>query len=253
MAIAVSTDGLGINYERVGEGPPLLLLHGFAMGLERWKGAGYVDDLRADFSVIITDARGHGRSGKPHESSAYSLDLMVDDALAVLSAQGIDRAHLWGYSMGGTVIRRLCERVPALPLSVVIGGSAPSDMVEVVRDDPQEVALRKGIQAYVDLMDPNGNVLTEQARTFFLSNDADALAALRAATLRWRVTAPRIACPALIYAGEKDAVHERAESYVADLPDARFRTVPDANHGMAFGVSAPVLPWVRDFLGDISV
>jgi hypothetical protein len=66
-----NNNGVKIYYEVEGEGPPLVLGHGLSGTLNHWWRLGYVDALRHDFRLILFDARGHGRSDKPHESSAY--------------------------------------------------------------------------------------------------------------------------------------------------------------------------------------
>lgn len=247
MPETTGSDGTQIHYERVGEGTPIILLHGFAMGLERWRGAGYIGTLVPHYSVIAIDARGHGSSGKPHDRSAYTPDLMTGDVLAVLDAEGVQAAHFWGYSMGGRILRNLYERVPDRVATAITGGSAPTEPVVGDPPDPQITALRSGIEAFVELMDPGGTGLTPQAREFFLSNDAAALAEVRAAQRTWPKSAPRLECPALLYAGGADGVHDATKAYANEL-GAAFHTIPGANHGMAFGISAPVLPLVLEFL-----
>lgn len=94
MPTITSSDGIEIYYETEGEGPPLLLVHGLAMGADSWRGAGYIDALSGAFNVVAIELRGHGRSAKPHDAAAYAAETMVDDVLAVLDANGIDRSHV---------------------------------------------------------------------------------------------------------------------------------------------------------------
>ena len=77
-------DGVRIYYEREGSGPPLVLQHGFTRSLEGWRDSGYVDALKDTYDLILVDARGHGRSDKPHDSADYVLDKRVGDILAVM-------------------------------------------------------------------------------------------------------------------------------------------------------------------------
>ena len=70
MPVITASDGVRVYYEVEGDGPPLLLIHGFGQGGERWRGAGYVEALRDGHRVIVVDLRGHGRSDKPHNSDA---------------------------------------------------------------------------------------------------------------------------------------------------------------------------------------
>ena len=70
MPFAQNPDGTKINYEVIGEGPPLVLQHGLLSDLNTWKSRGYVDALQDTFQLILVDSRGHGESDKPDESEA---------------------------------------------------------------------------------------------------------------------------------------------------------------------------------------
>ena len=60
----VNNHGVNIHYQVDGEGPDLVLLHGFTGTLESWRWTGYVEQLHDDFRLILVDARGHGDSDK---------------------------------------------------------------------------------------------------------------------------------------------------------------------------------------------
>ena len=64
-------EGIKIYYEIVGEGPPVVLIHGFPANLERWKETNWVTTLKEDYQLILLDCRGHGKSDKPHDESYY--------------------------------------------------------------------------------------------------------------------------------------------------------------------------------------
>src|SRR5580692_5816676 len=109
-------DGTRIAYEVVGEGQPVLLIHGFAASrVQNWKNPGWYETLtRAGYRVIAMDCRGHGESGKPHEPAAYDHDLMAADAAAVIRATASAPVFLMGYSMGGFISVRLLLDHPEL-------------------------------------------------------------------------------------------------------------------------------------------
>src|SRR5262245_12825985 len=65
--------GLRIHYEVEGQGPTLVLQHGFTHSVRRWYLHGYVEALRTDYELVLIDARGHGLSDKPHDPTAYTL------------------------------------------------------------------------------------------------------------------------------------------------------------------------------------
>ena len=74
-----SRDGTGIHFETVGHGPPLVLHHGLGENALSWARKGFLDVLAERFLLVLLDARGHGRSGKPHEPAAYTLERRVED------------------------------------------------------------------------------------------------------------------------------------------------------------------------------
>src|SRR5437899_3536222 len=81
-----------IHYQVEGEGPPLVLQHGFTSSLQNWYTYGYVAALRQSYQLILIDARGHGQSDKPYDPQAYALQHRVEDVLAVLDALQVDNA-----------------------------------------------------------------------------------------------------------------------------------------------------------------
>ena len=98
----VDVDGVGIEYEVTGEGPPVMLLHGFPDSGRLWRHQ--VPALaEAGFKVIVPDLRGYGRSDKPPEVAAYTMDLLVGDVLAVMAAAGAERAHVVGHDWGAGI------------------------------------------------------------------------------------------------------------------------------------------------------
>ena len=121
---ATAADGVTLAYDRVGEGPPVMLVHGFGSSREQnWKSTGWYRSLtEAGFAVVAMDCRGHGESGKPHGEAAYGHDRMADDVAAVMDAAGIPAAPLIGYSMGGFIGLRFAVRWPGRAARLTLGG-----------------------------------------------------------------------------------------------------------------------------------
>jgi pimeloyl-ACP methyl ester carboxylesterase len=101
-AVRVDVDGVGIEYEVSGEGPPVILLHGFPDSGRLWRNQ-VTALVEAGFEVIVPDMRGYGRSDKPVEVEAYRMDFLVGDVLAVLDAADAERAHVVGHDWGAAV------------------------------------------------------------------------------------------------------------------------------------------------------
>ncbi len=96
-------------HEWPGDPPPTLLLHGIGNYGRYWDL--FSREVGGRLRLIAPDARGHGDSGKP--ADGYAAAEFVSDALAVLDALGVDRALVVGHSMGGVVIPKVAELVPA--------------------------------------------------------------------------------------------------------------------------------------------
>ncbi len=96
---SIDRDGVGIHYEAQGDGPAILLSHGYGATSQMW--AGQIELLSRDHRLIVWDMRGHGRSDSPEEQSRYSESETVADMLAILDAEGVERAVIGGLSLGG--------------------------------------------------------------------------------------------------------------------------------------------------------
>src|SRR5712671_7103941 len=107
----VDVDGVGIEYEVTGEGPPVVLLHGFPDSGRLWRHQ--VPALAgAGFQVVVPDLRGYGRSDKPEPVDAYSMLLVAGDVLAILAELEIDQAHVVGHDWGAALAWALAAFAP---------------------------------------------------------------------------------------------------------------------------------------------
>src|SRR5260221_9756169 len=107
----VDADGVGIDYEVVGQGHPVVLLHGWPASGRLWRHQ--VPALAAaGFQVVVPDLRGYGRSGKPEAVEAYSLPVVTGDVLAILADLNIARAHLVGHDWGAALAWQMALIAP---------------------------------------------------------------------------------------------------------------------------------------------
>ena len=113
----VDNDGVRIDYEVAGDGPPVILLHGFPDTRRLWRHQvpALVD---AGYRVITPDLRGYGASDKPEAVDDYGMLLLASDVTAVLDDAGVERAHVvghdWGSALGWVVAAFLPDRVDHL-------------------------------------------------------------------------------------------------------------------------------------------
>lgn len=143
---------IGLYYEVVGEGPPVILISG--LGYSAWMWHRMTPYLAAEFQVITFDNRGSGRSDKP--AGPYHAWMLADDTAGLLNALSIHQAHVVGHSMGGFVAQALAlahpERIQRLVLSATNFGGPNHIPIEPeamsvltdVSGDPVD-RLRRGI------------------------------------------------------------------------------------------------------------
>ena len=107
-----SADGLDLAYREMGEGRPLVLIHGlFSNGWTNWIRYGHAQVIAdAGFRVIMPDLRGHGQSAAPHDPSFYPPDVLAADGEALVRHLGLTDYDLGGYSLGGRTTLRMLVR-----------------------------------------------------------------------------------------------------------------------------------------------
>ena len=117
--------GQRIAYGVTGDGPALVFQHGFLSNRQSWHQSGYVAAFADAYRVITVDSLGHGESDKPADPTLYGRAARAGDVAAVLDAEGIEKAHFIGYSMGGWMSTAMLIHQPDRLLSLVIGGWDP--------------------------------------------------------------------------------------------------------------------------------
>jgi len=116
--------GVKLRYVVEGQGPPVVLIHGLTLDVEsQWTDPGIIKALAQDYLVIAMDCRGHGKSDKPHEPAAYGIE-MVEDVCRLLDHLRIKKAHIVGYSSGGSIALKLLVTHPERCSSAILGDNA---------------------------------------------------------------------------------------------------------------------------------
>src|SRR3954467_14688492 len=128
----INRDGVDIYYEVHGDGPPLLLTHGYSSTSGMWQGQ--IAALSKGHKLVLWDMRGHGQSDYPGDPAAYSEPLTVADMKALLDEVGADKAIVDGLSLGGYMslafYRAHPERVRALLIIVTCSGFNKEQVLE---------------------------------------------------------------------------------------------------------------------------
>lgn len=253
-----SNDGVRIHYEVDGSGPPVVLAHGFSRTLESWYENGYAQVLSKKYRLVLVDSRGFGKSDKPHKIEDYGPGIIAADYTAVMDRLRIEKAHFFGYSMGGRFAFQAMARYakPRL-LSLIIGGATPYGTVtDEEREETElrirglELAVQQGMEAYIESFYEKLYKLGDKERKDILDNDPDALLAIRLAYERWPSAAdllPKLDIPVLVYCGEKDPRFPMAKECVTHMPKAVFVPFPRLDHPLAMHTKK-VLPYAEKFL-----
>ena len=113
------TSELKLYYETVGQGPPLLLLHGLGSSSQDWPLQ--IPDFAPHYTLLMPDIRGHGRSDKP--AGPYHLTQFAADIRHLLAGLNIGPAHILGISMGGMVALQLALDTPQQVRSLILANT----------------------------------------------------------------------------------------------------------------------------------
>jgi pimeloyl-ACP methyl ester carboxylesterase len=233
-----SFDGTDLFYEEEGLGRPAVLLHGLSVDTDvNWKAPGIWDALvDAGHRVIGFDARGHGRSGKPHEPAAYEDDAMVKDVAALLDVLSLDQIDLVGYSMGASTALKFAGRDRRVR-RLVLGGIGGDPHVWGTPDDDRAAVGRRWL-AGLEAAEPDTieDPVARGARKVFEArgNDLTAMAALLRANRRHlsgEMASAAVDAPTLVVCGDRDA---SPRELAAALPDAEALVI-EGDHESAVG------------------
>jgi pimeloyl-ACP methyl ester carboxylesterase len=234
-----------LYYESTGSGPAVLLISGQAMTLESWWRT--VSELSGSFRVLTFDNRDMGRSS--HWPWPYGVAQMADDAIAVLDAAGVERAHVYGLSLGGMVAQELALRYPERVHALVLGATTPGGPEAVLaKTQPLTFFVRVGAMAPEEAewaaVPYNYSLRTRREHGERIAEDiakrvqhqTDTLAYLHQVaaaashnTLR-RLGSIRV--PTLVVHGEEDIVMppRNGEILAKSIPGAELKLWPGAGH-----------------------
>ena len=224
MSRIESFDGTELAIHRVGEGRPVLLLHGlFSSAQMNWIKFGHAAKLaEAGFEAIMPDLRAHGESGKPHEPAAYPPDVLVRDVAAVVEALGLVEFDLVGFSLGArTAVRAVAKGLK--PRQLVIAGMGLEGLA----------GWERRAAFFIDAIDRADTVKRGDpafmAAAFMKTMKVDRVAArllLQSVEDSGPADLAALTMPALVLCGDKDRDNGSPEALAEALPDARFEEVP---------------------------
>ncbi|PCG15935.1 MAG: alpha/beta hydrolase [Sphingomonas sp.] len=222
-----SFDGERIAWRELGEGRPVVLIHGyFSDAQTNWIRYGHAAAIAAEgFRVIMPDLRAHGDSARPHDRSAYPPDALARDNLALIAHLGLTDYDLGGYSLGARTTSRMLAS-GATPRRVVFSGMGLDGLINAER---RAGHFRNILTHLGD--HPRGSP-EWMAEAFLKTTGGDPVALLGVIDTFVSTPRERVAGfdpPTLVVNGVDDDDNGSAAELAALLPDATYVEVP-GNH-----------------------
>lgn len=265
-------DGVELEATVLGEGPGLVLVHGFGGAKEDFYD--HVEVLAETHTVVVFDHRGHGASDKPQDHETYTFERLRMDVLAVADAAGLDRFRLLGHSMGGMVARGIAirnpERLEALVLMDTSHGPIPG-FDPALMDLAADIALEQGkdvleqvLKEAAPLDNPAYQKLLEERpgyKEFGERKWADLSERMWAGVAREIAYQAEeldalagVTCPTLVIVGELDKPFRGSSRRMAEtIPGARLAIIPGAGHSPQFENPDVWLAELVGFLDSVTV
>jgi pimeloyl-ACP methyl ester carboxylesterase len=225
--VFAAADGTELAWHELGEGRPLVLLHGlFSNASTNWLKFGHAATIAAaGFRLVMPDLRAHGSSAGPHDPAAYPPDILADDGLALIAHLGLADFDLGGYSLGARTAVRMVVR-GARPRRLIVAGMGLDGLLDTgARGDHFKQILR-GLGTH-----KRGS--PEWLAEAFLKTtggDPEALLPLLDSFVDTsRAELAAIAIPTLVLSGEDDHDNGSARALAEAIPAAAYLEIP-GNH-----------------------
>jgi pimeloyl-ACP methyl ester carboxylesterase len=255
----IKVNDLSIAYNQTGNGPVLVLLHGFTIDSRVWELQ--ILTLSEDFTVIAWDAPGAGRSSDPGET--FKLADWADCISALLDSAHVERAHILGLSWGGILAQEFYHRHSHRVLSLILAGAYAGwrgSLAQSVVEERLATCLRDAslqptqfVSKYLPGM--FGDSPSQEAQEKLASTMSDfhpigfRLMAMSSANADTRNILPTINVPTLLIWGEKD---KRSQISVAHqmhvaIPGSKLQVIKGAGHVCNLEAPAQFNKIVKDF------
>ena len=260
----LQSNGIKVYYEEQGSGEPLLLIMGFTVSSIGWHWN--IPGFAQHFRTIAFDNRGVGRSDKP--DVPYSMAMFADDTVGVLDALGIERAHVFGISMGGMIAQEFTLRYPQRVKTLTLGCTNCGGPKAVLSKDPDVLNMLGNI-ASVDVQQA-ALIMTKVAVTiWFLQKRMDILLELNQLSAQHPTPKhgmvrqmeaisghdtyerlPQITVPTLVITGKQDGLvpPENSVTLAQRIPNADLVILSNASHLFNIELPEATVDTVRGFI-----
>ncbi|WP_267639793.1 alpha/beta fold hydrolase [Haloarchaeobius amylolyticus] len=268
----VRTNDIETYYERRGDGPAIVFVHGSIVDSGMW--ADQVAALRGDFTTVVYDVRGHGRTGGSSRDR-YDVALYASDLHELVTALGLERPIVCGHSMGGLVAQAYAVRYPdRLSGLVLVDTFAPT-----IHTRSEWFLRRVAMNAFVPLVRVLGierlerlNVWVSERVSTGASGDYEAVERLRedgptittpeftkvirsmSRAHEYPLDLETVTVPTLVIYGEQELgfVKRHAKEFAETLADCEVDVVPGAGHASNLDDPEYFTAAVREFAARVS-
>ena len=249
----IDRNGVKIHYEVYGDGPALILTHGYSSTSAMWEGQ--IEALSKHHKLVLWDMRGHGKSDYPADPDAYSEALTIGDIAVLLDQIGARRAIVGGLSLGGYMSLAFYRTHPERVAALLIIDTGPG-----FKKDEARTAWNKRAHETAERFERDGlSVLKSlsRERSSVTHRDARGLALAARGMLTQRDASvmevlPEIAVPSLIVVGADDTPFLAASDYMAaKIPGAKKVVIPSAGHAVNIDQPQAFIDAVLPFLGGL--
>ena len=249
----IDRNGVKIYYELHGDGPPLLLTHGYSSTSAMWQGQ--VEALARRYKLALWDMRGHGQSDYPEDPAAYSEALTVGDMAALLDEIGAKSAIVGGLSLGGYMSLAFYRAYPERVEALLIIDTGPG----FKKDEAREAWNKRALDTAERFEREGLGVLKSASRERSTVSHRDATGLARAARgmltqrdARVIELLPDIKVPSLIVVGADDTPFLAASDYMAGkIPGAKKVVIPSAGHAVNSDQPQAFIDAVLPFFGSL--
>ena len=258
--------GIRLRYVEQGQGPAIVLMHGYTGTADRhFIANGVFANLAKDHRVIAIDLRGHGKSGKPVTASEYGQQMALD-VVRVLDHLKIQRAHVLGYSLGAMIAGRLATLHPERLISVAYIASLPLRTTDTYMEKFAAASVRElesdlPFRSLAVALQPPGakppadDEIRKAVAPLVAANDVKALAALWRGYKGLAVSEEQLQAvkiPSIVITGSEDMSAAGVPELNKTQPQIRTVVVQGAQHGGPEGVMrrAEFMSTLREFLAQ---
>ncbi len=236
----------------------ILLMHGNAESGVAWYG--WVPHLAREFRVVRPDMRGYGASTPMPRDFPWTLDVIIDDYLALMRTLGVARCHVVGAKLGGTVARRFAARCPQHVQTLTVAGTPPPQGDPVAKHAAESVAefAQQGLEPWArrtmarrlgSAYPPAGlEWWTKLMGRTPASSQIGFIQTIPGADIT--ADLPRIACPTLVITSEGSALGsvDETRAWQQTIPRSTLAVLPGDSYHVAASDPDRCAQETRDFI-----